>query len=240
MTAPVLGQTVIVKIASSPLREVPAIVSLVTDEDTINCVGQIDINDDWPADGPGLTHPGFPFFGITRGSSVNQWRDADVPITTTEAIDSAITGAGFATEAYADAAAADAVDGLASEAYCDNAIATCQAVPSAGTSQVALGLNAARQPSTARPVRVYATGQITLTSTLLGARVAAVSLLSDSAAVPTVSRGIQQMNLSGVVATVGVPWSLEYEVPAGHYYMLATSGADAAGVSLASITEQTI
>lgn len=236
MTAPVLGQTVIVKIASSPLREVPAFVSLVTDEDTVTCVGQIDIDDDWPANGPGDTHPGFPFFGITRGAGVNQWRDADVPTTTEDAI----ANAGFATEGYADSAVAAATTGLASETYCDNAVATCQAVPSAGTSQVALGLNAARRPSTARPVRVYATGQITLTSTLLGARVAAVSLLSDSAAVPTVSRGIQQMNLSGVVATVGVPWSLEYEVPTGHYYMLATSGADAAGVSLASITEQTI
>jgi hypothetical protein len=219
MTAPVLGQTVIVKIASSPLREVPAIVSLVTDEDTINAVGQIDINDDWPSNGPGATHPGYPFFGITRGSGLNQWRDADVPVTTMEAIDDA---------------------GYASEIYVDNAQAVCQALPSAGSSQVSLGLNAARRPSTTRPVRVSATGQISLTSTLLGAKVAAVSLLSDASNPPTTNRGIQQFNLSGVAATVSPPWSLSYEVPVGHYYMLATSGADAAGVSLATLQEQTL
>ncbi len=234
MTAPVLGQTVIVKIASSPLREVPAIVTLVTDANTVTAVGSIDINDDWPDDGPGATHPNFPFFGITRGSGVNQWRDADVPVTTQEAID----GAGFATEAFVGTAVSEA--GYASETYVDNAQAVCQGLPAAGSSQVSLGLNAARRPSTTRPTRVQATGQITLTSTLLGAKVAAVSLLSDASNPPTTSRGIQQFNLSGVAATVAPPWSLSYEVPTGHYYLLATSGADAAGVSLATITEQTI
>lgn len=236
MTAPVLGQTVIVKIASSPLREVPAIVTLVTDANTVDCVGQIDVNDDWPDNGPGATHPTYPFFGCTRGSGVNQWRDAAVPVTTTEAI--ADTLDGLATEAFVDTAISEA--GYASEVYVDNAQAVCQALPAAGSSQVALGLNAARRPSTTRPTRVHATGQITLSSTLLGAKAAAVTLLSDSANPPTTSRGTQPFNLSGVVATVAPPWSLGYEVPANHYYMLATSGADAAGVSLSTITEQVL
>jgi hypothetical protein len=110
-----------------------------------------------------------------------------------------------------------------------------QVVAAAGVSQLSLGLNAARQPSSTRPTRVTATGTIALTSTLIAPQSAAVKLLSDNASTPTTSRGEQQASLSGVAASMTVPWSLTYDVPAGHYYSLSTSGAGT--VALLTINE---
>lgn len=169
---------------------------------------------------------GYPWAAyVDAGSSQNTIKAACVTAASTVMTGHSLTYGGATLVGWPDEAAADDDSGLC-------------AVPGAGSSQVSLGLNAARRPSTTRPVQVNATGQISLSSTLLGAKAAAVTLLSDASNPPTTSRGTQPFNLSGVVATVAPPWSLTYDVPAGHYYMLSTSGADAGGVSLSTITEQ--
>lgn len=110
-------------------------------------------------------------------------------------------------------------------------------IAGAGSAHSGLGLNAARQPSSARPTRVVATGSMSLTSTLLGAQTASVDLLSDSSNPPTTRRGRQPAGLSGVAATATVPWTLSYDVPAGHYYKLVTANTANASVALDDITE---
>lgn len=239
MTAPVLGQTVIVKIASSPVRVVPAIVSLVTDEDTVNAVGQIDIDDDWPANGPGDTHPGFAFFGITRGSGLNQWQDAPVPVTTEDAIAAALDG--YATEAFVESEVAGA--GYASESYVNNAQAACQALPGAG-STVSLALNTPRQPSTTRPVRVSVSGDWSWNLTAIGTQSGTLTLASDSASSPSTARAratcSRSVGVGVVVSDAGtMPIFVSYEVPIGHYYTIATTGTGTFGAS-PLVTEQVL
>jgi len=241
MTTPVVGQTIIVKIASSPLREVPAIVSVVTDTNTVNAVGQIDVNDDWPDNGPGATHPTYPFFSITRGSGVLQWRDAAVPTQVQAAIDTAASG--FATEAYADAAAAGATAGLASETYVNNAQAVCQALPGTGAT-ISLALNTARRPSTTRPTLVTVTGDWSWNLTAIGTQAGTLTLRSDSSSSPTTARARATFSRGiGVGVTISdsgtLPFQVSYEVPIGHYYTLATSGTGTFGSS-PLVTEQTL
>lgn len=110
-------------------------------------------------------------------------------------------------------------------------------VAGAGTAHSGLGLNTARQPSSTRPTRVVATGSMSLTSTLLGAQTASVDFLSDSSNPPTTRRGRQPAALSGVAATVSMPWALSYDVPAGHYYKLVSVTSANASVALDDITE---
>lgn len=105
----------------------------------------------------------------------------------------------------------------------------------AGVSQVLLGLNVARQPSSTRPIRVTATGTIAVTSTPSTPQTAAVDLRSDSSGTPTTSRGQATATLSGVAASMTVPWSLTYDVPPGDSYKLVTSGAGT--VTLLTINE---
>lgn len=111
------------------------------------------------------------------------------------------------------------------------------AVAAAGSAHSGLGLNAVRQPSSTRPTRVTAAGSMTLTSTLLGAQTASVDLLSDSSNPPTTRRGRQPAGVSGVAATVTMPWALSYDVPAGHYYKLVPAASANASVALDDITE---
>lgn len=224
MTAPVQGQTVIVKIASSPVRTVPALVTLVTDADTVTAVGQIDINDDWPSDGPGETHPCYPFFSITRGSGLNQWQEAAVPVPTNVAI-------------------ATAVSGLATEAYADNAQAQCQALPAAG-STVSLALNTPRRPSVTRPVKVTVSGDWAWVLNAVGSQSGVCTMQSDASATPSTARA-RATCARGIGAGITVndtgttPWHMTYEVPTGHYYTLATSGTGTFGAA-PLVTEQVL
>lgn len=92
-------------------------------------------------------------------------------------------------------------------------------------SAVTLALNTARNPSTvrgdSRGTRVRVSGTWTSTITASGT----VDLRSDSASTPTTVRDNQ---LPAVTLAIGVgvtvPWSLQYDVPSGHYYTVATSG----------------
>ncbi len=110
-------------------------------------------------------------------------------------------------------------------------------VSPAGSDHAGLGFGTARRPSTTRPTKVTATGTMTLASTLLGAQTASVTLLSDSGTTPTTPRGNQSTALSGVVATVTVPWTLHYEVPAGHYYLLDDAASANASCAITYINE---
>lgn len=212
---------------------------------------------DWE-DGVPAAYYARPMAGKAKGTTVDQWQPVDVTAEVGAAIATAVSGGltGYASTSSVTSAIAAAVASLATAAsvtsaiataatYADTAIAAIPAdddsgltvVAGAGTSHTGLGLNAVRQPSSTRPTRVEATGQIALTSTVLGPKTATVTLLSDASNPPTTPRGVQTLSLSGVAATVSVPWSLGYAVPAAHYYELVTSGADAAGVSLTAITE---
>lgn len=210
MTA--VGQQAVYRLGAS--RYMQAIVTKIVSGDTVELVAFQD-GAAW-GDGDGTNIAAKLYDSVALGTGVGEWQPGTL-------VSAAITAA---------------TTDLATYSYVDSETASLCEVPGAGSSQVSLGLNAARRPSTTRPVQVNATGQISLTSTLLGAKAAAVSLLSDASNPPTTSRGTQPFNLSGVVATVAPPWSLTYDVPPGHYYMLATSGTDAGGVSLSTITEQ--
>lgn len=218
MTAPIIGQTVILKIASSPLRIVPAKVTNVIDEDTINCVGFADINDDWPGDGPATSNPGRPFFGVTRGTGVNQWQESDIP-----------------TDAEVASAITSATSGYATEVYVDNAQDNCMALPAGSAAGLTLGA-AGVQLSTTRPCWLTVRGTASQALTLVGGQGYTVQLLCDSATTPTTVVDDETGSFTGTVV-VGVAitdldgWHLAAYVPAGHYVRVVQS-AGAATVAL--------
>lgn len=211
------------RLASS--RYIQAIVTKVVSGDTVELVAYSD-GSAW-GDGDPASLGAKVYDSVAMGSGVGEW----LPGTIVSAAVAAGTS-GLASTSYVDTATA----GLATEAYVDSASSGYVVVPAVGTTTT-LALGTARRPSTTRPTRVNAYGQIALSSTLLGAKSATVTLLSDSANPPTTSRGAQQFDLSGVVANVSPPWRLSYDVPTGHYYMLVASGPDAAGVSIQPVNE---
>lgn len=222
MTVLALAQPIIFRTSST--RWCPAVIAKIISGTTVNLDAFIDTAVDWPVTNIPVSHPCHLYESVAMGTGVGEWQLADVPEPVTDAIDAAT--AGLATTGYVDTAVA----GLASTSYVDTAVAGVDlagrtAVAGAGVSQLALGLDAARQPSLTRPTRVTATGTIALTSTLITPQSATVELASDSATTPTTVRGSAPATLSGVVASLTLPWSLTYDVPAGHYYLLATSGA---------------
>lgn len=165
----------------------------------------------------------------------------------TSAIASAVSG--LASSSSVSSAIASAVSGLASTSAVSSAIAAAiaaippfddsglEVVAVAGTSHSGLGLNAVRQPSTTRPTKLNITGAFDMTSTVLGPQTASVDLLSDSSNPPTTRRGRQRGALSGVGAHAIVPWHLNYEVPPGDYYKLASSASANSTVDLDDLNE---
>jgi hypothetical protein len=157
--------------------------------------------------------------------------------------------AGLATTAGVTSAISAAVSGLASTAFVASSIASAIAaippddysglcaVPAAG-SPVTLALDTARQPNTSRPTRVTIYGIAAMTSTLLGAQSATVTVLADAASTPTTTVAVVgPMTLSGVVATATHAWTATYDVPTGHRYMVTAAGNASAGVSITHIEE---
>lgn len=111
------------------------------------------------------------------------------------------------------------------------------AVPSAGTA-ASRTLNTTWTPSAdhgGRPVRVSVSGTLACTSTLVLAQTAAVELRSDTATTPTTKRADATFTLGGVAASATVPFSVTYDVPAGHRVRLVTSGAGT--VAITSVNE---
>lgn len=111
------------------------------------------------------------------------------------------------------------------------------AVTTGGTDHSGLGFGTARKPSATRPTRVDAYGTMTMVSTLLGPQSALVELMSDSNASPTAIRCSAPGALSGVAATVTMPWHVGYDVPANNYYLLAKTESANATVAITKITE---
>lgn len=218
---PTIGQIVLLR--TSETRAAPALVSKVLGPELVNLVALIDAPEDWPVTGVPSTHPTWLYTSVAAGPGVGQWQPAELPASVQGAIDAAVAagllGAGFATMAELEAA----TSGLASAAALAEAIATRQAAAGPGTESP-IGVNVTRIPNATRPTRVTATGTIKVASTLLLPQAAAVELRSDAQAEPGTVRGVQRAALSGVIATMTVPWCLTYDVPAGHSYRLATSG----------------
>ncbi len=77
----------------------------------------------------------------------------------------------------------------------------------------------------------------------LGTVAGSCTLQSDASATPTTARAVAScsrgLTVGVVVGETGtMPWFLEYEVPAGHYYTLATSGTGIGASPL--VTEQVL
>lgn len=238
---PTVGQIVLYR--TSETRTTPALVTKVLGSELVNLVAAIDAPEDWPVTNIPSSHPTWLYTSAAAGPGVGQWQAAELPASVQGAIDAAVAagllGGGFATTAELAAVAQYAATqasnvGLASAAALAEAIATREAVAEAGTSPT-LALNQTRTPNATRPVRVTATGTLKVTSTLLLAQSAVVELRSDAQAVPAVVRGEQHAELSGVIASMTVPWCLTYDVPAGHSYRLVTIGDGT--VTLLSINE---
>ncbi len=207
------------------------------------------------------------FFGVAKGTGIGQWQPVSITAEVASAISSAVSGgltgyatssdvaaavAGLASTGYVGAAVASlatsaSVTGaiVTAEAYTDAAISAIPAdddsglcvVPGAGAG-VTLTLGTARRPSTTRPTLVTVCGTAAMTSTLLGAQSATVTLYADSSSTPTTVVGVcGPMTLSGVAATTTHAWTAVYAVPAGHYYLIAATGGAAGGVSIAHINE---
>lgn len=223
MTAPVLGQIVLLKTQSSPARVSPAVVSLVIDSDTANLDALIDINEDWPGTSTPYTYTCKQFLSAARGTGVGEWQEADVPPPIAAAIASGISG-------------------LATTSALTAAIAGCSATPGAGTHP-SLTLGTARQPSTTRPTRVTISGTWTASLSATGSAAGVIELRSDSASTPTTVQddaqpGFSATLLIGISVTQVVPWKLTYDVPAGHYYTPAV--ASGSGFAITKATEQAL
>lgn len=137
------------------------------------------------------------------------------------------TAAAASTAAAAAASTASAAQATASSAAAAAAVAAQQ--PAAG-STVSLALNTARQPNASRGTRVSVCGTWAWNLTAIGSQAGTCVLQSDSSATPTTQRGsapfTRSVGVGVVVADSGtLPWFMAYDVPAGHYYRIATGGA---------------
>jgi len=114
------------------------------------------------------------------------------------------------------------------------------AVPAAGTHPT-LALNTPRQPNASRPTCVTVYGTWAWSLSAIGSQAGTATLQSDGSSTPTTVQGIASCARGvSVGITVGdtgtMPWVLTYEVPAGHYYQIATSGSGTFAIT--HITEQ--
>ena len=207
--------------------------------------------EDWPDSVPGAFYAR-PFANVAQGSSVGQWEPVPVTDGILAAVDAAVAEelGGYATEAYVDSAVtglatsaavatdiAAAVADLATEGYVDTAIATRSSVPGA-PSTISLALNTARNPSAVRsdtrPTKVTVSGTWSWTLTAIGTATGTVQFKTDSNSNPTAvvigmpfSRGIGVGLTVNDTGTIG--WSMAFDVDAGDYYVIATSGVAGGG-----------
>lgn len=147
---------------------------------------------------------------------------------------------------FADVAQGTAVNQWQEESAIDPAVQVaideCCTLPGAG-STVSLATNTPRQPSATRPVRVTASGSWSWSLSAIGTVAGTLAIHSDSSSSPTTPRAHAPCSRSVTVGVVvgdagSLPWCLEYVVPAGHYYQLATSGSGTWGDLL--VTEQVL
>lgn len=225
MTTPVIGQTVLLKIQASPLRVVPAIVSLVIDADTINCDGVLDTSDDWPV-GPPVTHPCWFYEAVVRGTGVNEWQESAI----------SVAGPAGATGATGSAGATGAT----------GASGAGSLVTSTGTRSVTAGT--AVRPSTTNDVLVTASWKIDTTLSLTGGAAGTVKMFSDAATTPTTEVARVASSSTGTL-TVGLNLAtsntipISYRVKAGDRYLFTTTndvGTPAFALVGGVVTEQVL
>jgi hypothetical protein len=203
-----VGQRIVYRLASSDYRS--ARITKIESGTTVTLVA-FTTGVDWDAGTPGGV-PVVLFGEVAKGTSVGQWQDE----TTVDPSVSAEIDADVAAEASAR----------------DTAIATAAAgrcaVPAEGSS-VGLALNTPRQPHATRPVRLSVYGTWAWVLSAIGSQSGTATLKSDSASTPTNTHGVASCSRGiSVGVTVGdtgtMPWLMSYEVPAGHYYQIATTG----------------
>jgi len=192
-----VGQRIVYRVASSDYR--PAKITEVVSGSTVDLVA-FSNGSAW-GDGDPAMQAGKVYESISQGTAVGTWQEA--------------TGV--------DPAAATAIsDAVATAAPSYSAAA------GAGSAQ-SLALNTARQPHTTRPTRVTVYGTWSWTLTAIGSQSGAAALQSDSSATPSTQRGLascaRALSVGVLIGDSGsMPWALSYDVPAGHYYQVATSG----------------
>lgn len=218
---------------STSTRYHAAVTSAVESGDTCTLVVLGD-GADWE-DGVPAAYYARQFFSVSKGTGIGEWQPVAVTDAIAAAITSAVSGglAGYASESYVDAAIA----ALPS----DDDSGLC-AVPGAG-STVSLALNTARTPNASRPTLVTVSGSWSWSLSATGTVAGTLSVKSDSSSTPTTAVATLPFSRSVTVGiTVGdagsIPYSVSYHVPAGHSYVLATSGAGTFGTPL--VVEQTL
>lgn len=250
------GQVVEVQITTG--RWSLAVVAKIISGDTVNLVAFTDGDNPWPDVSTPNGLVAGSITSVTKGASVGQWRELSISSALSDAIAAAVATAisDYALEADLTSALVTVASNLTSAvAIIDSNMASTQnlledsiaaltavvdgkaATPGAGTSHAGLGFGAARQPSSTRPTWVVACGTYTIVSALLGTQTAAVDLLSDSGSNPTTMRCSAPGSGAGVAATIKMPWSVSYFVPAGHYYKLVESHSANVTVAILEINE---
>lgn len=173
----------------------PACITAIVSGSTVNLVA-FTTGDDWFPGMPGDI-PASYVGGAAQGTAVGEWQeDTGVDPSVSAEIDADVAG-------------------------------RC-AVPAEGSS-VGLALNTPRQPHATRPVRLSVYGTWAWVLSAIGSQSGTATLKSDSASTPTNTHGVASCARGiSVGITVGdtgtMPWSMSYEVPAGHYYQIATTG----------------
>lgn len=206
--APAVGDLVKLRIANSQF--VLAVVGRVVSGTTVDLVAFTD-GTTWQDTGTPSNFATLPYYSVTPGTSVGQYQ-------TTTIIADIIAAAGYATQSYADSAAAAATAGLATETYVDAAGAGYLALPPAPSSGgMTLG-GSGVQLSATRPVLLTVRGTATMVSTLGAGQAFTVELRCDANATPTTVVDDQAGSYTdalGVVTTSVVPWKLVTMARAG-------------------------
>lgn len=230
-----LGQPIRVQITTG--RWSIGAVSKIISGDTINVVAFSDGVNPWPTIDTFNGVVAGTIENVTKGTSVGQWQEVDLPDPVVAAIAAAVSGiTGFATTSYVDSEIATAIAAIPA----DDDSGLC-VVPTAGTSVSSPAPSTPRRPSTTRPtlVTVYAT--VALASALLAVQSATVEIQAGTSATPTTTVAGPLTPESGVgnVGTLKIPVTLVYLLPANHYYQVVkTAGAGTLTVNRIEETEQ--
>ena len=106
--------------------------------------------------------------------------------------------------------------------YLDGELAACCAVPAAGGApSITIGVDfQATAPS--RPARFVISGKWTGVAPASGTVSGTIELHAGPSANPSTKVDDQQLSIGstlvlGLALTLGIPWKLDYELPAGHY-----------------------
>lgn len=222
------GQRVEVQITSG--RWSLAQISKVVDGDVVNLVAVTDGVDPWPTvDTPNGLVAG-SLSNVSKGASVGQWRELDMPATEQSVIASiaseSVSLVGYATEAYVD----EATDGY-------------QELP-ADCGYAVTGLTitmSARNPSGARSDEksTHVIAVVTWAASITGT--AALEVVCDSSSSPTTV--VLTVPFSATLALgvqAAIPVVVPFDVPEGWSYKIRAASGSSGAMTLASVRERAI